>query len=110
MTNLALQNGNVDRLMKKKKPIKWDDTWDYNGKKLADGVVEKYATVISESASHGRSYYRVRCPFCKSSFIAYKWSLRGGGKRCPDCKALMGSTFQTFQWEELTTTNEGTLK
>ena len=80
------------------KPIRFDDTWNHEEKRLADGVVEVRSTFLYDNAEHGRSYYVVRCGFCQDTFRAYKWSLRGGGKRCPSCKALMGSTGQTFQW------------
>ena len=38
---------------------------------------------------HGRSTFRVDCPFCGERRIkVYAWSLAGGGKRCPSCGAL----------------------
>jgi hypothetical protein len=38
----------------------------------------------------GKSYYIIRCPFCKADMKAFAWSIRGGGKRC-DCGAMLGS-------------------
>lgn len=81
--------------VKKIKPISFSDC-------RSEDVVTRTAICRGDySADNGRSYYSVGCPFCNGTFIAYKWSLRGGGKRCPDCKALMGSTWQMFQWKSL---------
>lgn len=35
----------------------------------------------------GRSRCYITCPFCQTTCLAYTWSLAGGGKRCPQCKA-----------------------
>lgn len=51
----------------------------------------------------GRSYCRITCPFCLQVCTAYIWSLAGGGKRCPGCKALhtsIGFTFRDVEPEE----------
>jgi hypothetical protein len=42
-------------------------------------------------SEHGRARVEVECPFCKTVFEAYLWSLAGSGKRCPGCKAKMDS-------------------
>ncbi|MDQ9760245.1 hypothetical protein RFZ45_15320 [Acinetobacter baumannii] len=85
----------------KRKPIRFEDTRDIKNKSsLCTEVTMREAKIIGESSAHGKSYYKVECPFCLADFIAYKWSLRGGGKRCPNCLAIMGSTFQVFQWAE----------
>lgn len=86
---------------KKIKKIRFDDIWHHAEKRLADGVVASKGVVVGDHSDHGKSYYEVRCGFCSGYFDAYKWSLRGGGKRCPHCDALMGSTFQMYQWEAL---------
>ena len=39
-----------------------------------------------------RSSIVIRCPFCGQQFTAYVWSLSGGGKKCPDCGAMHGSS------------------
>lgn len=88
------------------KPIRFDDTWNHEEKRLADGVVERQSIFVSDNTAHGRSYYIVRCGFCLDTFTAYKWSLHGGGKRCPSCKALMGSTGHTYQWLSLVDKSE----
>lgn len=88
-------------MIKKLKPIRFDDAWNVIGKDLANGVVSAKASLCGDYQEHGRSYYSVKCAFCSGYFNAYKWSLRGGGKRCPHCKAIMGSTFQMYQWEVL---------
>jgi hypothetical protein len=36
----------------------------------------------------GRSYCYITCPFCGHQCKAFIWSLNGGGKRCPHCKAM----------------------
>lgn len=64
-------------------------------------VISREAKICGDYSEHGRSYYKVECPFCLCDFNAYKWSLRGGGKRCPNCLALMGSSFNVYQWAEL---------
>lgn len=89
----------------KLKPIRWDDTRNHSENRLADGVVSVSAKMYGDYQEHGRSYYSVKCGFCSGYFDAFKWSLRGGGKRCPHCKALMGSDFTMFQWEVLVPTS-----
>lgn len=32
------------------------------------------------------------CPFCGTEVVAYLWSLSGGGKCCPGCRALLTVT------------------
>ena len=39
----------------------------------------------------GRTLVRGTCPFCQTSVEGYLWSISGSGKRCPDCRALLGS-------------------
>lgn len=46
-------------------------------------------TAISEM---GRRRIEIECPFCFEQFWAFVWSLAGGGKRCPNCRAIFGST------------------
>jgi hypothetical protein len=41
--------------------------------------------VISEM---GRRRIEIECPFCFEQFWAFVWSLSGGGKRCPNCRAM----------------------
>jgi hypothetical protein len=36
----------------------------------------------------GRRRIEIECPFCFATFWAYVWSLYGGGKRCPNCRAF----------------------
>lgn len=45
--------------------------------------------VVSEM---GRRRIEISCPFCFATFWAFVWSLAGGGKRCPNCRAMFGST------------------
>lgn len=52
----------------------------------------KQFTVLSTIAEHGKSRMLIECPHCDSEFWAFKWSLCGGGKKCPDCGALHGSS------------------
>lgn len=41
---------------------------------------------------HGRSYAYADCPFCGCKKIkCFIWSLNGGGKKCYNCKAVLGS-------------------
>jgi hypothetical protein len=35
----------------------------------------------------GRSRVYIVCPFCGNQCTAFLWSLSGGGKLCPGCKA-----------------------
>lgn len=39
----------------------------------------------------GRRRIEIECPFCFLRFWAYVWSLAGGGKRCPNCRAMFTS-------------------
>lgn len=44
------------------------------------------------SQASGRSYTYLQCPFCNTANIkAFIWSLSGGGKKCPECKAVLSS-------------------
>lgn len=36
----------------------------------------------------GRRRIEIECPFCFETFWAFVWSLAGGGKRCPNCRAM----------------------
>ena len=85
----------------KLKPIRFDDTRHAVEKRLADNVVSAKALLCGDYQEHGRSYYSIKCGFCSGYFNAFKWSLRGSGKRCPHCKAIMGSSFEMFQWKEV---------
>lgn len=42
----------------------------------------------SYHSAMGRSSCKIDCPFCATRFIAFLWSLAGGGKKCPKCGAL----------------------
>ena len=44
----------------------------------------------------GRSSILIRCPFRDASFVAYIWSISGGGKKCPHRGAFHGSTGQAY--------------
>ena len=44
----------------------------------------------------GRSYCHITCPFCGCECQAYIWSLSGGGKRCPKCRAYHTAGGYTF--------------
>ncbi len=49
-------------------------------------------TIHAEIAEpNGRSFIRFVCPFCGERIKAYVWSLHGGGKRCPRCRAYFGA-------------------
>lgn len=60
---------------------------DYN---RSENARREFTVIANVSAANGRSYYRLRCPFCRSEFKAYKWSINGGGKRCENaaCGAM----------------------
>ena len=44
--------------------------------------------IVGETSEMGRSSIDIICPFCKTEFVAYIWSLCGGGKKCPSCGAM----------------------
>ena len=47
---------------------------------------------------HGKSTFRVDCPFCGTRrIIVYAWSFAGGGKRCPQCGAYFGMGGHTYR-------------
>lgn len=44
------------------------------------------------SGSHGKSTALVDCPFCQEkAIIIYVWSFAGGGKKCPNCGAMLSN-------------------
>ncbi len=45
----------------------------------------------------GLSYYKIVCPYCNNTVIAYAWSIRGAGKRCGKCNALITQSFGVFK-------------
>lgn len=47
---------------------------------------ERKAEVSNYCSSHGRSTVNIKCPFCGTITTAYVWSIRGGGKMCPNSK------------------------
>nr|DAN41964.1 MAG TPA: hypothetical protein [Caudoviricetes sp.] len=49
------------------------------------------------SLANGRSYYKIVCPYCGHIVIAYARSIRGNGKRCDKCKALITQGFGVFK-------------
>jgi hypothetical protein len=44
----------------------------------------------------GRTRLLIECPFCKMTFWAFVWSLRGSGKKCEGCGALHTGTGVAF--------------
>lgn len=34
------------------------------------------------------TWIETACPFCNLTFRIYRWSLAGGGKKCPTCGAM----------------------
>jgi len=49
---------------------------------------QKEYTSTRGLAQHGKSYIYITCPFCSTKVRAFIWSLSGGGKKCPECKAI----------------------
>jgi len=83
--------------MAKRKPITFADRHndDHNV------TIRKY-TVHRAGLEHTSSntiYFD--CPFCENEVKAYVWSLCGGGKRCPSCKALFGGFGAGCQFTDL---------
>lgn len=62
-------------------------TGDYN-RSLNAGRTFELFDFISEM---GRRRASCDCPFCGTRFTVYVWSLSGGGKKCPGCRAMFGS-------------------
>lgn len=44
----------------------------------------------------GRRRAKCDCPFCGTSFTVFVWSLSGGGKRCPTCRAMFTSSGSAY--------------
>jgi len=59
-------------------------TYDYDNCKPFD--------VLAHTQEHGKSRMHVVCPHCDADFWAYKWSICGGGKKCPQCGAMHNSS------------------
>lgn len=39
--------------------------------------------ILAERSEFGRSSVDIKCPYCGQVVTAFKWSLAGGGKKCP---------------------------
>lgn len=44
--------------------------------------------ILSETSEVGRNRMLLECPWCGDEVTAYRWSLAGSGKRCPNCRSL----------------------
>lgn len=71
-------------------------TWEHVAKLRhggANNVEARDYTASGYRSRMGRSSVTIRCPFCGDDMEAFVWSMRGGGKRCPNlqCRAILGS-------------------
>jgi len=52
--------------------------------------------VLRRISEKGRTRVEIECPFCFAVFWAFVWSIRGGGKCCPNCRAKHASFGEAF--------------
>ena len=88
------------------KPTRWEDCTP--GSNAVEERPWKSLAYFPEE--NGRSHHRASCPFCNTMMTVYVWSLRGGGKRCPnpDCRAMLGSHGGAFKLIDDSATTQGT--
>lgn len=50
----------------------------------------RFFRVLDRRSDFGRTRIQIECPFCKTRFWAYVWSISGGGKKCENksCGAM----------------------
>lgn len=54
----------------------------------SENAAREYQCTGRTISEMGRRRIEIECPFCWQTFWAFVWSLAGGGKRCPNCKAM----------------------
>jgi rubrerythrin len=55
-----------------------------------DVEIREYSVKLLVS-EFGKTRILIVCPFCGEEVWAYKWSLAGSGKKCPQCGAKHAS-------------------
>lgn len=85
--------------MRKLRPIKTED--QYSQTPLDEIVYRPVPTGKDIPQANGKTYVMCDCPFCDTTFKAYLWSVKGIGKRCPNCKGFMNGRFEMMQWRSL---------
>jgi hypothetical protein len=68
-------------------------TWNDVTAGLVDDTIERRQITLRRVGLERPSsvIWYIECPFCNSDVKAYLWSLSGGGKRCDDCGAILGT-------------------
>lgn len=64
-----------------------------------DDVVKLNVVSFGYVPEHGKSLYRLKCPFCKNTVKAYVWSLSAVGKKC-ECGSLFDKNGNCFKLKE----------
>jgi len=66
---------------------------------MREGSEFRIFSVALHVSEVGKTRILIVCPFCDEEVWAYKWSLAGSGKKCPQCGAKHGS-FGTIKREK----------
>lgn len=62
-------------------------------------AARRWTPIGSPVSEMGRRRIEIECPFCFVRFWAFVWSLSGGGKRCPNCRAMHTSIGEAYPIE-----------
>ena len=79
------------------------EKWQYPipFRRIGSGIAIDVVQVYRTSNEFGRAMGCLECPCCKADVEFYIWSMAGGGKRCPNCNALLATRMAIIKNEEL---------
>jgi len=87
------------KAFKVNKPGNADTAFVRNGETSPAFIYRETNGIYNYVAEFGRAHGTMDCPWCETSNKVYIWSLSGGGKRCENCKCMLGNRMATVSVE-----------